>query len=218
MRSASGRRKLHLHHDYYDDYDRSRACRRCCCIGFLLVVVLAAIVALVLFLVLRPRRPDFSLQDARIVSFRVEQPAPLTTSGMAVLLSMDLELTLAAHNPNKVGIRYSATRIYIYYRRNFVGLAVAPAFYQPARSSGLVRASIVVDRVNVLQATAEDLLQDAASGIVKLDLRGKIPARIVVLGIQTPRIEVGISCEIAVSPRQQQLVSKQCGVKNVNLD
>ncbi|KAG6510052.1 hypothetical protein ZIOFF_028060 [Zingiber officinale] len=93
--------------------------------------------------------------------------------------------------PNKVGIRYEATALDVMYHGVPLGVATVSGFEQPAHNSRLVQTHVAVDRFNVLQADALNLVRDAAiNDRVDLRLTGNVAAKILLLGISTPRVQV----------------------------
>ncbi|RRT43511.1 hypothetical protein B296_00031969 [Ensete ventricosum] len=212
--------------------------RGCCCCLFLLLIFLAFLavaVALVVVLVLKPKKPQFDLQQVAVQYLLV---APAVGGGAppaAAYLSLNITLMFMANNPNKVGLRYDAAALDVMYRGVPLGVATVPGFEQPAHSRRLVQTRVVVDHFNVLQSDALDLVRDALlNDRVDLRLTGDISAKILVLGLSTPRVQVtttpftlrslpdsyptvSVDCAMVISPRRQSLAYKQCGVDGLNL-
>uniref|UniRef100_A0A0D3FGI2 Late embryogenesis abundant protein LEA-2 subgroup domain-containing protein n=1 Tax=Oryza barthii TaxID=65489 RepID=A0A0D3FGI2_9ORYZ len=89
---------------------------------------------------------------------------------------------------------------------------------EPAHSTRLLQTRVIVDRFNVLQADAQDLVRDAAiSDRVDLRITGDVGAKILVLGFSSPKVQVSVDCAIAISPRRQSLTYKQCGVDGLSV-
>ncbi|KAJ7521686.1 hypothetical protein O6H91_19G063800 [Diphasiastrum complanatum] len=174
---------------------RDNGCSQCyCCFASLLVGVLVAVAVLLLliFLVFKPQQPSFDLRDVTVSSFEVDQP--LTgSSSYTVLLSMDCTLVLAASNPNKVSIKYSPVHLNVLYHGHQIGIASAPAFEQPAHSNTAVQASLTVQKLSILQGDAMELLKDVVNDNVPLIITGTVRARISVLGVDSPRVQVRTS-------------------------
>ncbi|CAL9160937.1 unnamed protein product [Musa hybrid cultivar] len=173
----------------------------CCCCLFLLLTffaLLAVAIALVVVLVLKPKKPQFDLQQV-VVQYLLVAPAASAigatvggggASSPAAYLSLNITLLLMADNPNKVGIRYEAAALDVMYRGLPLGVATVPRFEQPARSRRLVQTRVVVDRFNVLQSDALNLVRDAAlNDRVDLRLTGDVAAKILLFGIPTPRVQ-----------------------------
>ncbi|XP_042426169.1 uncharacterized protein LOC122014040 [Zingiber officinale] len=193
--------------------------------------VAAVALIIVLILVLKPKKPQFDLQQVAVQYLLVAPTASPSDPGFsaggsppAAYLSLNISLLFIADNPNKVGIRYEAATLNVMYRGVPLGVATVPGFKQPAHSSRLVQTRVAVDRFNVLQADALNLVRDAAiNDRVDLRLTGDVAAKILLLGISTPRVQViesllrVVDCTIVISPRKQSLTYKKCGVDGLNL-
>jgi hypothetical protein len=83
---------------------------------------------------------------------------PGTTPTSSASLSLNIQMLFTAVNPNRVGIKYSESRFTVMYRGIPLGKASVPGFYQKAHSIRQVEATIAVDRVNLLQADAANLV------------------------------------------------------------
>lgn len=117
-----------------------------------------------------------------------------------------------AVNPNKVGIRYGESKFTVMYKGIPLGKASVPGFYQEAHSERQVVATIAVDRFNLMQADASDLIRDASlNDRVELRVLGDVGAKIRVLNIDSPGVQVSVNCAVVISPSKQSLTYKQCG-------
>ncbi|KAJ6418920.1 hypothetical protein OIU84_002150 [Salix udensis] len=77
---------------------------------------------LIIWLILRPTKPEFSLKETDIYQLSLSGPN---------LLNSSIQLTLLSKNPNqKVGIYYDELQVYAAYKASLVGagLPVAPSF------------------------------------------------------------------------------------------
>ncbi|CAA7400885.1 unnamed protein product [Spirodela intermedia] len=189
--------------------------RGCCCCFFLLLAFLAVVVVAVVLavaLAVKPKKPQFDLQQVGVSYLLVTAGAP------AAYLSLNITLLFTAENPNKVTIRYGAAAFSVMYRGVPLGVAELPAFEQPAHSIRLVQSRVVVDRVDVLQTDAGELVRDATlNDRVELRVAGDIGAKIRFLGVTSPRVQVSVDCAIVISPKRQSLTYKQCGVDGLNV-
>lgn len=199
----------------------------CCCCLFLLVTFLALLavaVVLVIVLAVKPKKPQFDLQQVAVQYLLVAPSASATgvagtiASPPAAYLSLNITMLFTAENPNKVGIRYGETQFVVMYRGVPLGLATVPGFEQPAHSTRLVQTRVSVNRFNVLQADALELIRDAAvNDRVELRVTGDVGAKIRFLSFTSPRVQVSVDCAIVISPRKQSLTYKQCGVDGLNV-
>lgn len=116
---------------------------------------------------------------------------PTTTTSASASLSLTIKMLFTAANPNKVGIKYSESKFYVIYRGMPLGVATVPGFYQPAHSVRQLETTVTVDRINLLQADATDLVKDAAlNDRVELRITGDVGAKIRVLDFTSPRVQV----------------------------
>ncbi|KAL7157244.1 hypothetical protein ABFS83_02G064700 [Erythranthe nasuta] len=205
------------HHHYYppassySSYSSSAASfRGCCCCLFLLFSFLALLVIaviLVVVLAVKPKKPEFNLQQVGVQYMGI---SPTTASSATV--SLDIRMVFTAANDNKVGIKYRESRFTIMYRGIPLGKGTVPAFDQAAHTVKRIEIAIAVDRVSLLQADAADLVRDASlNDRVELRVVGDVGAKIRVMGFTSPGVEVSVDCTLAISPRKQSLIYKQCG-------
>ncbi|KAJ4750787.1 Harpin-induced protein [Rhynchospora pubera] len=216
-----------LRNPHYSSPSSSASIKGCCCCLFLLLTLLALLalaVALFVVLVVKPHKPSFDLNQVSVQYLLVTAPSASLASSTPVptssnpYLSLNITLLFTAVNPNKVGIRYGSTDFEVMYHGVPLGVAVVPGFEQPAHSSRVVRSTVSVDHFDVTQAGALDLVRDAAvNDRVELRITGDVGARILVLGLTSPRVQVSVDCVIVISPRKQSVTYKQCGVDGVNL-
>ncbi|CAA7401564.1 unnamed protein product [Spirodela intermedia] len=194
----------------------------CCCLLLLLTFIslLVAAVALVIALVVKPKKPHFDLQQVAVSYLLLTTPTAGGGGGgsSAAYLTLNLTMLFTAENPNRVGIKYGPSSFTVMYHGVALGVAEIPGFDQPARSTRLVQASVVVDRVDILQTDAVQLVRDASvSDRVELNVAGDVGAKIRFLGITSPRVQVSVGCAIVISPRRQSVTEKQCGVTGLNV-
>ncbi|KAL0365093.1 UNVERIFIED_CONTAM: hypothetical protein Sangu_0606900 [Sesamum angustifolium] len=218
--TTSGAAANGTHHHYYpptsSSSSSSASFRGCCCCLFLLFSFLALLVlALILVIVLavKPKKPEFDLQQVGVQYVGI---SPTTASSAA--LSLNIHMLFTATNDNKVGIKYGESRFTIMYRGIPLGRGTVPGFYQPAHSIRRIETTISVDRVSLLQADAPDLVRDASlNDRVELRVVGDVGAKIRILGFTSPGLQVSVDCAIAISPRKQSLISKQCGFDGLSV-
>ncbi|XP_031379450.1 NDR1/HIN1-like protein 6 [Punica granatum] len=215
----------HYQQRYYSS-SSSASLKGCCCCLFLLFSFLALLVVavvLVILLAVKPKKPQFDLQQVGVQYMGINQ-SPATAAADSTVatastptptsaeLSLNIRMLFLAVNPNKVGIRYGESRFTVMYKGIPLGKASVPGFYQEAHSQRQVVATIVVDRVSLMQADAADLIRDAAlNDRVELRVLGDVGARIRVLNVDSPGVQVSVDCAIVISPRKQSLTYKQCG-------
>ncbi|KAI3439306.1 LEA_2 domain-containing protein [Psidium guajava] len=218
----------HDRHQYYypSSSSSSASLKGCCCCLFLLFSFLALlVVAVVLIIVLavKPKKPQFDLQQVGVQYMGISPSDPATAAAAAAAatagssptsasLSLNIRMLFLAVNPNKVGIRYGESRFTVMYKGIPLGKASVPGFFQEAHSERQVVATIAVDRFNLMQADASDLIRDASlNDRVELRVLGDVGAKIRVLNIDSPGVQVSVNCAVVISPSKQSLTYKQCG-------
>ncbi|KAK9989170.1 hypothetical protein SO802_029409 [Lithocarpus litseifolius] len=207
----------------------SASFKGCCCCLFLLFSFLALLilaVVLVIILAVKPKKPSFDLQQVGVQYMGITTPnsnsATVTTDPnnptTSASLSLSIRMLFTAVNPNKVGIKYGESRFTVMYRGIPLGEASVPGFYQEAHSVRQVEATIAVDRINLQQADAADLVRDASlNDRVELRVLGDVGAKIRVLNFDSPGVQVSVDCAIVISPRKQSLTYKQCGFDGLSV-
>ncbi|KDO53195.1 hypothetical protein CISIN_1g023930mg [Citrus sinensis] len=219
--------QYHHHHDHHQYYpttssSSSASFRGCCCCLFLLfsfIALLILAVVLIVFLAVKPKKPQFDLQQVGVQYMGISTPNPTssvdpstTIAATSASLSLTIHLLFTAANPNKVGIKYGESKFTVMYRGIPLGKASVPGFYQGAHSVRNVEATIAVDRANLMQADAASLIKDASlNDRVELRVLGDVSAKIRVMNFDSPGVQVSVDCAIVISPRKQSLTYKQCG-------
>ncbi|GMY39261.1 NDR1/HIN1-like protein 13 [Fagus crenata] len=213
------------HQNYYpttSSSSSSASFKGCCCCLFLLFSFLALLilaVVLVIILAVKPKKPSFDLQQVGVQYMGITTPTTSATDPTtSASLSLNIQMLFTAVNPNKVGIKYGESRFTVMYRGIPLGKASVPGFYQEAHSERKVEATIAVDRYNLLQANAADLVRDASlNDRVELRVLGDVGAKIRVLNFDSPGVQVSVDCAIVISPRKQSLTYKQCGFDGLSV-
>lgn len=196
----------------------SASFRGCCWCLFLLFSFLALLilaVILVVVLVVKPKKPEFDLQQVGVQYVGI---TPATDASAAASVSLSIHMVFTTANDNKVGIKYGQSLFTVMYRGIPLGRATVPGFYQPAHSVERFDATIAVDRVTILESVAADLVRDASlNDRVELRIVGDVGARIRILGLTSPGVQVSVDCKIAISPKKQALIYKQCGFDGLSV-
>ncbi|KAF7020014.1 unnamed protein product [Triticum aestivum] len=145
---------------------RRRLYRKCC--GALLALVLLALfIILIVYLVLRPHKPRFYLQDLAVLCLNVTPPT-------SAYLFTTMQATVAARNPNdRVGVYYDEADMYAQYK----GVAITvptrlPVAYQGHRDQSVWSPYLrSMDSVVLPPQLAVALAQDETAGYVLVDVR-----------------------------------------------
>ncbi|MCO5571981.1 hypothetical protein L7F22_025741 [Adiantum nelumboides] len=202
--------------------------RSCCCwLGilcsiFAAIVIILGIAALVLYLVLQPKTPDFSVSDASITSFNLSTQ-PLSASnaiaGASVYLNADVTFNVSAENPNKkIGIFYDAVDVTLFYDDQNIGQGSIPAFYQGHRNTTLLLLHMKGQDVGLTSTVGSTLRTtlSVASNSIFLHARTLAEVRIKVGSWKSRASKFQIDCNVEMSnptAPNPRLLSKSCSFK-----
>ncbi|PWA70540.1 Late embryogenesis abundant protein, LEA-14 [Artemisia annua] len=119
---------------------------------------------LIVWFILRPTKPHFSLKEADIYQ--------LVVSGTH-LLNSSIQLTLLSTNPNqKVGIYYDDIQVYAAYRSQQITLySSLPPFYQDHKDTNLLSTLLVAYALPVATSFNYDLGRDQMAGRLVLNIK-----------------------------------------------
>ncbi|KAF6146507.1 hypothetical protein GIB67_037807 [Kingdonia uniflora] len=195
---------------------KSNSC--CCCLSWLLgliigLIVLIAISAGVVYLVVRPKVPKYSVERISIKGFNLTNPNPAT----AILVSPEFDVTIRAHNPNKkISIYYkkgSAVTV-SHSRTTTLCKGVLPVFYQPTKNVTVFQTVLKASGLQLTSAVAKTLTEQQKIGQIPLGLDLKVPVKIKIGSLKIWTFTVKIRCDITVDKLtlDSNLVSKKCKV------
>uniref|UniRef100_A0A0A9DWW7 Late embryogenesis abundant protein LEA-2 subgroup domain-containing protein n=1 Tax=Arundo donax TaxID=35708 RepID=A0A0A9DWW7_ARUDO len=152
--------------------DLRQACRRLLCLLFVLALIVA-VIALIVYLVLRPTHPRFYLQDATLRQLDLSNGS--TSVGV---LSTALQVTIASRNPNgRVGIYYDRLDVYASYKYQQVTLAASlPPVYQGHGDVDVWSPVLSGPNVPFAPYLADALAKDVAAGylIMQVKIDGRV--------------------------------------------
>ncbi|KAL3653734.1 hypothetical protein CASFOL_003415 [Castilleja foliolosa] len=124
------------------------------------------------WLILHPTKPQFSLNQAVVTQLNLSGPGPLS------LLNSSIQLTIQSNNPNKkVGIYYDEFLIYASYKGEKITpeTSISP-FYQDHDETNLISASLVGTQQPVGPSFSYEVRRD--QGIGRLVLSFKVMGRL----------------------------------------
>ncbi|XP_028806697.1 NDR1/HIN1-like protein 26 [Neltuma alba] len=123
---------------------------------------------LLIWFILRPSKPQFSLEELDIYQLNLSGP----------YLNSTIQLTLLSKNPNrKVGIYYDEFQVYAAYKSQQITMdSSLPPFYQSNEESNLLSASLVGNGLPVSPSLAYEVARDRAAGrlVLNVKVNGKL--------------------------------------------
>lgn len=119
----------------------------------------------IVWLILHPAKPQFSLQEADVYQLKLSSPNNL--------LNSSIQLTLLSKNPNeKVGIYYDELQVYAAYKGQQITVYTPlPPFYQGHQDSNLLTASLIGTGLPVASSFGYEVGRDQTAGKLFLNLK-----------------------------------------------
>lgn len=141
--------------------------------GIMALVVIILIIIFLFWVITKPTKPAFVLQDATVYAFNLSSPNTLTSR---------LQVTLSSRNPNdKIGIYYDRLDVYASYRGQQISLAtMLPASYQGHKDINVWSPYLYGNAVPISPYLCDSLTQDLNTGMVLVDIKinGKVRWRV----------------------------------------
>jgi len=156
---------------HHDDEDRRNLLRRIiAAVGAFILLILITI--FLIWIILRPTKPRFMIQDATIYTFNISSPnsSPFPTPNT---LTLTMQVTLSTHNPNKrIGIYYQKLHVYASYKSQQISLSTSiPDTYQGHKDFTIWSPFIYGVGVPVSPFTLSNLQQDQNNGMVLVNIK-----------------------------------------------
>ncbi|CAI9785841.1 unnamed protein product [Fraxinus pennsylvanica] len=156
----------------HDDDGKKKLFRRLLMALFSFIFIVLFIILLV-WLILRPAKPHFILQDATVYAFNLSNPN---------LLTSNLQITLSSRNPNgRIGIYFDNLDVYASYHSQQITLpTLLPSTYQGHKDVTVWSPFLFGNEVPVAPYLAVSLNQDQMVGTVLINFKvgGRIRWRV----------------------------------------
>ncbi|KAL5224821.1 hypothetical protein ABZP36_011460 [Zizania latifolia] len=145
--------------------DMRHTCRRLVAV-LVGLAVLVGIIALIIYLVLRPTHPRFYLQDASLRQLDL-------SNSSGGLLSTSIQVTLASRNPNdRVGVYYDRLDVYASYKYQQITVAASlPPVYQGHGDVDVWSPVLSGPNVPFAPYLADAISQDCQAGYLILQVK-----------------------------------------------
>ncbi|XP_027348234.1 NDR1/HIN1-like protein 1 [Abrus precatorius] len=144
--------------------------------GIIAFIVLILLIIFLIWIILRPSKPHFVVQDATIYTFNLSSTTEPSLSFNTLTLTM--QITLSAHNPNdRIGIYYHNLNLYASYRSQQISLATAiPDAYQGHKDFTVWSPFLYGNAVPVSPFVLGSLQQDQSAGaaLVNVKVNGRV--------------------------------------------
>ncbi|XP_057438901.1 NDR1/HIN1-like protein 1 [Lotus japonicus] len=137
--------------------------------GIVIFLFIVLVTILIIWAILKPNKPTFTLQDVTVYAFNAT---------MANFLTSNFQVTLSARNPNdKIGVYYDRLDAYITYQSQQVTYRTAiPPSYQGHKEMDVWSPFVYGTNVPVAPYNFVTLSQDQANGnvLVTVKVDGKV--------------------------------------------
>uniref|UniRef100_A0A7N1A4I4 Late embryogenesis abundant protein LEA-2 subgroup domain-containing protein n=1 Tax=Kalanchoe fedtschenkoi TaxID=63787 RepID=A0A7N1A4I4_KALFE len=133
--------------------------------GVLIFLVAVLLIVFLVWAILRPAKPQFTIQDATVYAFNVSTNPSLLTS--------TIQLTITSTNPNdNIGVYYDRLDVYATYRNQQITLVTRlPSDYQGHKEANVWSPFVFGKLVPVAPYNALALAQDQKSQVVDLVIK-----------------------------------------------
>ncbi|KAH7289982.1 hypothetical protein KP509_30G026800 [Ceratopteris richardii] len=199
----------------------------CCCIATLcailaIIVVMICIVALVVYLILQPKTPNFSVSNASVASFKLSsKPASASNirPGATQNLNVDVTFNITGKNPNeKIGIDYADVKVILLYEDDQIGQGSIPPFYQGHKNTTSFLLHMMGKDVAMTPATGSRLQKtlDNAAGTILLNSQTMAAVRLKIGNWKSGASNFQINCIAEMtnpSAPNARVLSQSCSFK-----
>ncbi|KAK1415332.1 hypothetical protein QVD17_31112 [Tagetes erecta] len=187
--------------------------RSCCCRCFCWTIatififfVLLTITAGVLYLVFRPEKLNYSIDNISINGINLTSSAPINPR---------LIVNIKAENPNdKLSVFYigKGSNVHIHYYDVNLCKGELPTFKQPSNNVTEIQTTLRGSNIILANDVHARLVKQERERHVPLTLKVKAPVKIKVGAVKTWEIKVTVKCDLAVDrvTQKSKIVSKSC--------
>lgn len=128
----------------------------------LALIILVGIAVLIIWLVLKPKHLEYSVEDAAIHNFNLTD---------ANHLYANFDFTLRAYNPNsKVSIYYDSVEVSVRYEDQTLATNAVQPFLQPHKNVTRMHVRLTAQTVALYESVPKDIRLERSSGDIELDV------------------------------------------------
>ncbi|KAM7496978.1 hypothetical protein LguiA_021392 [Lonicera macranthoides] len=150
-------------------YDNAAANRRATLLRRIFAVIIAAVIItgtiiFIMWLVLRPRIPEFSIDTLNLTNFNVSPSSSLITG------NWDVRFTV--RNPNKkITLVYDRIQSFMFYRDDSLSSTTVPPFEQGTKNQTQVRASFAALSAYAGRRAVDGIASERTRGSISFNVR-----------------------------------------------
>ncbi|MCO5551449.1 hypothetical protein L7F22_004952 [Adiantum nelumboides] len=187
-----------------------RRCCVCCCWSLLVIILLLCIGAALVYFLMKPKAPKYSVQEATITTFNMTSSNRLTT---------DIKFVIKASNPNKkMEFFFSSGNVKASYEGADIGEGTIPAFQQERKSTSTFPVQVRGRNIALLGTPASDLKKGLAKkGTITLKLKAKTHVKVKIGALKSWKQKIKLSCYVSLTVPSKagkaQITSSTCKLK-----
>ena len=152
------------HQQYYPSQPRATFFRRFFA-ALIAVFIIFGVILLIVWLVLRPKIPSFSVQSLSVSSLNL-------TSSPPPQISASFSLHFSVANPNhKLHVYYDEIEARLFYRNSLIAFNQLPPFDQATKNLTTMDATLVASSAYLDATSANKFNADRSRGTVKFDVQ-----------------------------------------------
>lgn len=187
-----------------------RRCCACCCWSLLVIVILLCVGAALVYFLMKPKAPKYTVTEATITTFNLTSQSHLTT---------DIKFVIKASNPNtKVAFYFGNVNVEASYEDADIGQGTIPAFQQAFKSTSMLPLEVQGRNIALHGTPASNLKKGLAKkSAITLKLKAKTHIRVKIGSLKSWKQKVKLSCYITMSTPTKtgkaQISSSSCKLK-----
>ncbi|PON55345.1 Late embryogenesis abundant protein [Parasponia andersonii] len=157
---------------------------------FLALIVLVGIAVLIIWLVIKPKRLVFSVEDGSVYNFNISNDNHLNAS---------FNFVVRSYNPNsRVSIYYDSIESRVDYDDQSLAFSVVDSFFQPHWNVTRLQVKLEAQSTALLGSVSKDIKLEKSSGEMELDLWLKAKIRFKVGAWKSSHRTLKVSCSPVV--------------------
>lgn len=197
----------------YEKLQKRRRNSCCCCLSWFFGIIILLILALaatagILYLVFRPKIPNYSVESLSISGFNLSDLGSIRPV---------FDVRVRSENPNKkIGIYYeSGSSVTIFYSNIELCSGVLPVFYQGTRNVTVFQTTLTGEVIRLSNVVRGTLVTDQQQGRIPLELDLKVPIKVKFGAVKTWKVTVDVRCALTVDKlgKDSKLLDRSCDVK-----
>ncbi len=189
-------------------FGRGVACCLCfcavLCLFLVCLIISVGIATLMIWLVLHPHSPHFTIESVQVPTLQVIQPPPAGSdkNQTSALVDVDIIFSIEATNPNrKIRIYYEVINVYTLFSGTQIGQTTqVPAFIAGHQNTTFLVAEVKAQNFPVTPSVSTSLLSQIALNAISLQTHVDVKTKVKFGIYKSFSFWVHSHCDIIVTP------------------